>query len=891
MSTPAPLLAAKIRIPPLSAALIPRPLLLEKLDEGLRVGRHATLISAPAGYGKTTLLSAWAHQCARVVAWLSLDDDDNDPVRFLDYLVASLRQAEIIRREAGSTGGASPQPFSAQVVLPALINEIETTGREVALVFDDYHLVQAPAVHKALIYLLDHQPAPVHLVIASRADPPLPLARLRARGQLTELRQSDLRFTPDETAAFLNQRIERGVGADDVAVLAARTEGWIAGLHLAATSLQTHGDAHRFIQDFKGSHRYVLDYLIEEVLQRQSPTVQSFLLQTSILDRLTGPLCDAVTEQDGGQARLAELERANLFIVPLDDERQWYRYHRLFADLLQKRLGETYGDLAPTLHRRASAWHERNGLIAEAIDHALAAADFERAADLIERVADAMLMRSESATLLAWIKALPEAQTRVRPLLCVYQAWVLLLDGSPLELVEAPLRYIEESDSVSSKALPVRAFVAYYRGDPARAITLSQRALEQLPDNDSFFGGLARMTLAVAYHIVGDLEASQRFMQEAGRVGALQGNVMITVNAICYRAELLRRDGKLHQAHAVFQQALALAVDSRGARLPVASRALIGLGEIAHEWNDLEAAVRYIHEGIELSQRWTAAGGLGAYLVLTRIRQAQNDWAGVREALQKMRQLAVEFRASDVDDRMVDLFEAWMQIVFGDLHTARAWAERYSLSRNVDPVEYELTGDATTRHLHKYEYPVAARLWLAEGRPAEALALLEAALPIVEKLNRSGLMIEYEILAALAAYALNEMERAIQACGRAVRLAKPERYVRLFLDEGEGVRFLLERILSDGRYSDVKDFIHALLAAYGRSASPPQPLLEPLSERELEVLGLIAEGLSNEAIAHRLVLSLPTIKWHTSNIYGKLGVKNRTEAVYKARTLGILPAA
>ncbi len=888
MSALTPLLATKLRIPPIVSTVIPRPHLLEKLNEGLRLGRRATLVSAPAGYGKTTLLSYWAHHCQRAVAWLSLDEEDGDPARFLAYLVAALRRANVIVRDDTAAVFESPQP-SAHAILATLINEVETAPGELALVLDDYHLIAAQPVHDALTFLLDHLPSPMHLVIATRADPPLPLALRRARGELLELRQDDLCFMPDETTAFLNEAMRLGLKADDIAALAARTEGWIAGLQMAAASLQGHEDAPAFIRAFTGSNRHILDYLVEQVLQRQTQQAQTFLIQTSILDRLTGSLCEALTGQNNGQATLEWLERANLFIVPLDDERKWYRYHRLFADLLQKRLGETYPELTPVLHLRASRWHEQNGLMAEAIDHALAAKDFERAAQLIEQVAEIMLGRSESAALLKWINALPEAHVRARPLLCVYHAWVLLLGGSPLEAVEAPLTHLEENGPASSKALPVKAFVAYYRGDPARAAALSQRALEQLPENDSFFGGLAQMALAVAYHIAGDTESSQRFMQEAGRAGSTQGNAMITVNAVCYRADLLRREGKLHQAHSLFQQALDLATGPHGARLPVASRALIGLGEIAREWNHLEDAARYVHEGIELSQRWAAGGGLSAYLMLARIRQAQKDWAGVREMLQKMRQLAVEFKASDVDDRLVDAAEAWMQIAQGDLNNARDWAQRYGLSRDVDPAQFELGGDANTRRLHKYEYPVAARLWLAEGRPAEALALLESALPIVEKMNRIGLVIEYEILAALAAHALDRNENAMPALERALTLAQPEEYVRIFVDEGEGVRLLLARMMSEGRFASLKGYIHKLLAAYGQPSLIPQPLVEPLSDRELEVLRLIAEGLSNEDIAHRLVLSLPTVKWHTSNIYGKLSVKNRTQAVATARALGILP--
>ncbi|MBM4423758.1 MAG: tetratricopeptide repeat protein [Chloroflexi bacterium] len=812
-----PLLATKLYAPQTRPGLVPRPRLIARLAECLT--KPLTLLSAPPGFGKTTLIADFRTQLAdrppapilpskidnAQFCWLTLDDGDNDSTRFLAYLIAALQTVHPRFGESSQSLLRSPQPLSGDVVLPSLLNELADAPGQTVLVLDDYHLIHSQDVHQSLSFLIDHLPPRLHLIIATRGDLPLPLPRLRARGQLLELRQADLRFTA--------------------------------------------------------------------------------------LDRLTASVCDAVTGQNDGQSTLEWLERANLFIIPLDDERKWYRYHRLFADLLQKQLGEAHPELAPTLHRRASQWHEQNGLMAEAIDHALAAQDFERAAQLIEQIAEAMLARSESTTLLKWITALPAERARARRLLCVYYAWVLLLNGSPLEAVEARLSPIEESGPASSESLTVLAFVAHYRGDPVGAIALSRRALEQLPESESFFSGLARMTLAVAYHTIGDTESSQRFMREAGRAGASQGNIMITVNALCYRADLLRREGKLRQAQSLFQQALDLASGPGGARLPIASRALIGLGEIAREWNDLEEAVRCVLEGRELSRHWAAAGGLGAYYMLTRIRQAQKDWNGVRESLQAMRRLAVEFKASDLDDRMVDMVEAWMQIEQGDLGGARDWAERYGLSRDVDPAQFELGGDANTRRMHKYEYPVAARLWLAEGRPAEALALLESALPIAEKMNRAALVIEYEILAALAARALDQNDRAIQSLARALTLAQPEGYVRLFADEGEGLQLLLERMMSEGRFASLKGYIHKLLAAFGSPSFTPQPLLEPLSERELEVLRLIAEGLSNEDIAHRLVLSLPTIKWHTSNIYGKLGVKNRTEAVAKARALGILSTA
>ena len=905
MSASVPLLTTKLRVPPTLSTLIARPRLLDKLSEGLKLGRRMTLVAAPAGYGKTSLLSYWARHCQRPVAWLSLDEEDGDPARFLTYLVAALRQGEVVVAETVLAALASPQPFSAQAVLPSLIAEIESAGRAFVLILDDYHLLQASPVHDVLAYLLDHQPPQLHLVIASRADPPLPLARLRARGQLAELRQGDLRFTPAEATAFLNQVMGLGLEAGDVGALAARTEGWIAGLHLAATSLQARGDAHRFIQDFTGSNRFILDYLVEEVLQRQPPDVQAFLLQTSILDRLTGPLCDAVVEEGGGQARLEMLERANLFIVPLDDERKWYRYHRLFADLLRKRLGESYPELAPTLHGRASAWHEQNGLPAEAIDHALAARDFGRAAQLVERVAEAALRRSEAVTLLRWINALPEEELPGRTALCAYHACVLLLGGSALETVEALLRTVEPRNS--PLLLPPWALVALYRSDLAQAIELAQRALAQLPEDEAFLRGLAALCLVGAYHAGGDTAASQRALAETVLTSHQPGNAMITAMAGCYRAELRRREGKLGQARDLYRQTLQLATEASGDRLPIAGQALMGLGEIAREWNDLDSATRYVLEGVELAGRWTQAATLDGYFTLARIRQAQGDWAGVQEALQAMRQVATEVKATNVDGRIADMAEAWLQTLQGQLDGPRRWAERYGLSGNVDQLALEREDDLTARRLRKYEYQVAARLRIAEGRPAEALALLEAALPVAEKANRLGLVMVCELLSAVAAQALGRKERARQSLARALALAEPEGYIRAFVDEGKPVARLLYEAATQGVRPE---YVGRLLAAFPTSDQPSavgnqlsvarthhsslsthHSLVEPLSERELDVLRLIALGLANEEIAQRLVLSLPTIKWHTSNIYGKLSVKNRTEAVARARGLGLLPLA
>ncbi|UCC62847.1 MAG: AAA family ATPase [Anaerolineae bacterium] len=683
----APLLRTKLCVPPVRPALVPRPRLIERLNAG-RHGR-LTLISAPAGFGKTTLLSEWVSDVgcaiphfgsARVdtpiqnlkseiqnrVAWLSLDEGDNDLARFLTYLLAALRtipsleQADVgssvlaVLQSPGLTGVGVP--FN-EGLLTDLINDIATADPDpFLLILDDYHEIRASSIHNALTFLLDHQPPQMHLVIATRADPPLPTARLRGRGQLTELRLPDLRFTPEEAAGFLNQVMGLGLSAGDVAALVSRTEGWIAGLQMAAVSMQGREDVAAFVQAFAGSNRYILDYLVEEVLQRQPEAVQAFLLQTAVLSRLTGPLCDAVlcrgADEQGskgdlvtagplspgasacGQEVLEYLERANLFVVPLDDRREWYRYHRLFADLLRKRLHQMQPDRVPILHRRASGWYECNRLMAPAIDHALSADDFARAADLIERVAEATLMRSEVTTLLRWVESLPDELVRARPALCVYHAYALLLGGRSLDKVEARLRDAgEDSEPVSGQAAVLRALVAIFQGQLPRAVELSQQALERLPEGDAFLRSMAAWILSLFCLANGDFRAGSRALDEVVRTSQEMGNVMVAVAAMCNLAKLRSRRGRLYEAKAIYERALALATDRQGQPLPIASEPLLGLGELCREWNDLEAATRYLVEGIELTKRWSEAAALDAYLPLALVRQAQGDADGARDAI------------------------------------------------------------------------------------------------------------------------------------------------------------------------------------------------------------------------------------------------------------------
>jgi LuxR family maltose regulon positive regulatory protein len=701
---------------------------------------------------------------------------------------------------------------------------------------------------------------------------------------------------------------------------------------MAAVSMQGQGDVVGFIQAFTGSDRHILDYLVEEVLQRQSENIQTFLLQTAILNRLTSPLCDAVI---GGiadwrleigsrtqspisnfqsQAILEYLESSNLFIVPLDNERQWYRYHRLFADLLRKRLRQTQPDLEPILHSRASEWYEQNGSMAEAIDHALSAGDFERAAHLIEQVAEATFMRSEIATFLSWVELLPDELVRARPLLCVYHAGALLWGGRPLDAIEARLQDAVEADpdgSISGEVAVIRALLAAHQGDVRYSTELSHRALELLPEESLFLRSVVAGSLGLTYLWSGDIAAATRTFDELARIGQDTGNVMLTVMALRRLARLRRMQGQLYEARALYEQALELAVDRQGRPLPIAGIALMGLGELWREWNDLEAATRDLIKGVELISQWGETGTIGGYISLARVRQAKGDEDGARQAIQKAQQLALKTDTTEVDDLGVALQQARLWVAQGNLEAAIHWAEERGLAlsrvegldRDVGPAALETRDDLLDYHLRKYEHLVLARVLIKQDQPGEALALLEPLLPKMEEQGRTGIVIEIQVLRALAFQARGDVTQAMTAIERALSLAEPGGYVRVFVDEGEPMARLLYEAAARGI---APEYAGRLLAAFevemedeglateardSSSVVRSSLLVEPLSEREIEVLQLVAEGLSNREIAHKLFLSVSTVKVHTYNIYGKLGVHSRTQAVAKARALGILPSS
>jgi LuxR family maltose regulon positive regulatory protein len=921
---PIPILSTKLYIPPVRSELVSRPRLIERLNGGLRRGRKLTLISAPAGFGKTTLLSEWI-QCEDEetlpprFAWLSLDSGDNEPTRFWAYVLAALRTVPDLR-EAGAGESAlgmlqSPQPPPVEALLTDLINDVAelaaqsaeqgtAAGCNLVLVLDDFHVVTNPQIGEALTFFLDNMPPCMHLVIATRSDPSLPISRLRGRARLTELSAADLRFTSQEATAFLNHVMGLDLSAEDVETLEERTEGWIVGLQMAARALQAtptaperdSSPARDFIAAFAGSHRYILDYLTDEVLLREPDDVQEFLLQTSILARLSGPLCDAVTGQGSGQEMLERLDAANLFIVPLDGERQWYRYHHLFADLLGRRLVKVHADLVPVLHRRASEWYEGANLVEEAIAHALAGRDFERVARLVEQHAvQHMSTYRQEARLAEWLQALPDELVQERPWLCVYLAWTRYwrgLRGQVEECLVRAERALAAGTSAGGEDRLIAGYIAAIRAHHAltsqelqRVIEMADQAIRFLPEGD-YMRCEAAVALGGAYWGLGNVAASERAFAQARATALVSGYHPLAVPSSCYLSDQQIKQGRLDEAGATCRTALEWAIGPSGRALPVAGFPLVKLGDLAREWNDLEAAGRYLQKGVRLcAQLGQADVQAEGYVALARLKLAQGDVQEALSALQKADEIAQNVQIDPWITCWADECRLRLWLSAGNLAAATHWAQSSGLS-----VDGDLSYQYDLHHIN------LARVLIAQGANLEALGLLARLLAAAEKAGWVHQQIKILVLQALALQARGDDEGALAALERALSLAGPGRYVRVFVDEGAPMARLMRQAAERGiafadRLLSVFELDAALPAAVSVPPSPvtrrPSALVEPLSERELEILRLIADGMTNRQVGETLFISVGTVKAHTSNIYGKLGVRSRTQAVARARELGI----
>ena len=908
------LLATKLHLPRPRPGFVPRPRLTERLDEGLAQG--LVLVCAPAGYGKTVLLADWARRGQQPVAWLSLDAGDNDPARFWRHVVAALERARPAVGERVAPLLGPPAPSSFEPLVTALINELAAgpDADGALLVLDDYHVIGSQPVHESLRFFLEHRPAGICVVLASRSDPPLALARLRARGQLAELRGAELRFTVGEAAALL-QQVTAGPDAAlpdaAVAALAARTEGWAAGLQLAALSLRGQDDPAGFVAAFTGSHRYVLDYLAEEVLERQSEQVRAFLLETSVLERLSGPLCDAVTGREGSQALLEEAERAGLFLIPLDEVRGWWRYHHLFAGLLRARLQvEQPGRVVTQLHRHAAAWYAGHELADDAIGHAVAAGEMLWAARIIEQHFDEVFnLRGEAATVHRWLSVLSAEVVRSRPRLLLAQALMAATSGR-LEAVEPLLDAVEcalpdwtdepfeptagvaASHLINVPALTTlhRGALAQFRGDAEATAAFAAQMLAEIDPGERMLSATAHGFLAVAEWLHGRLAEAERAF--ASSVTGWRETSQPTLIAWgCYELALIQRaQGRLGAAVLTCEQALDSLVTS-GRPPPAAGPAYVGLAEIAYQRDELDLALRHATEGIALCRQFVYTTPLADGLVtLAMIRQATGDPAGALEATGEAMQ-ASPGPAGLLNP--VPAQRARLLLAQGDLAAAARFPQENGLGPDDEPNYAREPG-----HL------ALARILLAQDRPGQALALLDRLYASAAAEDRVGSMIEAGALRALVLAACGQDADAVNALADVLTLACPRGYVRVFADEGPPMAALLARLVAAQRSGGAAAAVplgclarlqRALGAqdvapGAGRGSVTAVPgLVEPLTSRELEVLGMLAAGRSNQAIAGQLVVTLDTVKKHVGHVLGKLGAANRTEAVARARELGLVP--
>lgn len=848
------MIGAKLRAPLLRIGWVERQRLTAQLDVGLRA--RLILLCAPAGSGKSTLLGDWVHKAAgRGIpsAWLTLDEGDNDPARFFAYLASAADDLAAGVGDHVRTLLTAPHLQSAEALVAGLLTGLQPLKADCLLVLDDFHVIHSPQVEEAMRLLVEHLPPWLHLVIASRSEPALPLARLRVRGELLEVRAGALCFTPQEAAAFLRERMGLHLSEEQVAVLASRTEGWAAGLQLAGLSLQGCADPAGFVAQFAGSHRHVLDYLAEEVLQRQEADTQAFLLQTAVLDRLCGPLCDALTGREDGQAMLERLERANLLVVPLDEERRWYRYHHLFAEFLRVQLARVYPMRAAALHGAAAGWYAAAGLLAEAIPHALAAGDWAEAAGLLARVSRGLLQAGEAATLQGWLGALP-AEVAAQPALLVAHGWCLLMAGRLAEAADllAPLHGPDdgfEAAGVLADAGPLRGEVAAILAtaasvtmDTARTISLAEEALALLPAQEQFVRSIVGLSLGSALMIGGRLDRAEGALLEAVAGAAGAGSLFLRLMLRASLAQVYEWQGRLQVAAALYAEVLALAGPEESAPVGALAYARVGLGGILHAQGDLGGGEQMLRDGLRQAQCWGSTEVvLGAYQSLIKLYLSAGRPAEAEACVAQARPLV---RSLGQGATLLEALAARVALAQGDGAAATRWAEE---TMGVHAAHPALVQEQLQL--------VQARVFLAAGQPASALALLQAAQASADAAGRVSSLIEVLLLTARAAAALGDGRGAQAALVRARELAMPAGFVQLLRDEVP-------------------------------QATPP--LAEPLTERELEVLQLTAAGLANTEIAQRLFITEGTVKVHLNRIFGKLAVRNRTQAAARARELRLL---
>lgn len=865
-----PLLQTKYHLPPIRTTLVARPRLVEKF--AVDAHTRLTLLSAPAGSGKTTLVAEWLRQRQLSATWLNLDKGDNDPARFLTYLIAALQQVHASLGAATKPLLKSPEPPPQHLVMTTLVHEIAAIPMDFILVMDDYHLIQTPEIHKMFQFLVENQPVNMHLVLMTREDPPLPLPRLRTSGQMVEIRQSDLRFTVQECQDFLQRIMGLAVQLEDIEALERRTEGWVAGLLLAAMSMQGRDDLQQFVREFTGSNRYVLDYLMDEVFDRQAVEIQDFWLKTAILDRLSAPLCDAVVGRSGSQGILESLEHSNLFLLPLDQSRRWYRYHRLFGELLRNRL-RTSSDLCiPTLHQRACQWFLEAGLHSEAIPHALAAEDWDLVAELLQSVSDPLLKRGEIYQLIAWFNQVPDLVLQVNPDLCLISGWSLILSGQfqqAASLLARAETLAQNSPDFLGRVLTARAYLARAQGDLRRMVGLAQQAATLLPKEDVESRCIVATSLGVAYWHMGRMEAAEGALLEALETACLTGNDYAARTAQVFQGMVWAVKGQLQRAAAIFEKA-----SQDPATTFIHGLATLYLSVLHYEWNHLEESAKYLRETIALAERIHNDELLvSSWMLMSQLHLAGGNLDSARDVLESAQQ---GLRGGNVPSQAEKrLAAAWVQasLVAGDLSAASHF-------------DLQMADEIDSHSFYRYINLTRIRLFLARSQRQEAQVLLKSGFAQASKAGWQYGLIAIRGLQTLAASSLAE---GLDYLKNGLIMAQPEGFVRTFVDLGEGLQPYLEEAIRQGVCASyAKRILSAMIQKPTTSLIGQTFLVEPLSERELQVLDLLVKGYTNPQIAERLVISTGTVKTHVHHICGKLGVRNRSQAAARARELNLV---
>ena len=876
---PMTVLETKLYIPRWPAGLLTRPRLVARVRAG--VEGKLTVLSAPAGSGKTTLLAEWLAQREAdelPVGWVSLDAGDNEPAFFWSYLIRALQK---IAPNVGQQVLAALQPGAAPDVplLTTLVNEIATCERDAVLILDDYHVIETPAIHTALAFFLDHLPDHMHVIIATRVDPVLPLARLRARGELNELRASDLRFNSDEAWTFLNGTMTLDLADADVAALEKRTEGWVTGLKLAALSMQSQPDARAFIDSFSGDNRYIADYLIEEVLQGQPEHMRRFLSATSILDRLSAPLCDAVTGETGSQVLLEYLEKRNLFVIALDDRREWYRYHHLFAEVLQAHAAREDTELVRAAHRRASAWYEQNGAAAEAVQHALRAHDLERVAELLERHWPPKDRSYASRRWLERVKALPEAIVQARPLLNMGYAWGLLNAGD-LEGADLRLRELEASlgddryPTLAREHATASVYLAQSRGDAGGTVEHARRVFDLAPAGDSAARATGAALLGLAYWGNGDLDAAHDTFASALASMRSAGAELDAIRGEFVLGDIRATQGRLGEAVRIYQAGIALANAHKNAE---ADELYLGLSEVKLERGNLHEAASLLREIDERASRAAHFSNRHRWCVaMARLEEARGD---LNATMKMLSEAETNHRRDPLPvTRPIAAMKARIALAIGDVATAARWGRERGLS-----------DDGELSFIREYDYITLARLLIAQNQLPQAIALLERLNSHAQLGSRLGSVVETLVLQALAHDQARNTVNAMDAIAAALELAEPEEFSRVFVNEGVAIRDLLRRATARGISGA---YTRRVLAAFQEPSQPTTtngaatPHL--LTSREHEILRLLATGMRNQEIAKQLFISPATVKRHIANVYNKLDASHRTEALKRAGALNLL---